>query len=109
MLPYMLQIMRGFWNYMVNFVFPVLHVRSIERIYGNKGPDVVEKLFNNPVVAIPVILKRLKQKDNEWRNARREWNKIWREVICQRLHLISLSFNKIRTYKGKREKLPQVT
>jgi paired amphipathic helix protein Sin3a len=33
------------------------------------------------VVAVPVILKRLKQKDNEWRNARREWNKIWREVL----------------------------
>ncbi|ELR12555.1 paired amphipathic helix protein sin3, putative [Acanthamoeba castellanii str. Neff] len=58
----------------------VLHIRSIERIYGNKGPDVVDKLFNNPVVAVPVILKRLKQKDNEWRNARREWNKIWREA-----------------------------
>jgi hypothetical protein len=89
-------------------LYSVLHIRSIERIYGNKGPDVVDKLFNNPgstlsdlklflvyssrrhvltcafpvlsVVAVPVILKRLKQKDNEWRNARREWNKIWREV-----------------------------
>jgi paired amphipathic helix protein Sin3a len=73
----------------------VLHIRSIERIYGNKGPDVVDKLFNNPVVAVPVILKRLKQKDNEWRNARREWNKIWREVNEKNYHksLDHRSFN----------------
>eukprot|EP00005_Dracoamoeba_jomungandri_P004864 CAMPEP_0174252262 /NCGR_PEP_ID=MMETSP0439-20130205/1801_1 /TAXON_ID=0 /ORGANISM="Stereomyxa ramosa, Strain Chinc5" /LENGTH=1190 /DNA_ID=CAMNT_0015332775 /DNA_START=101 /DNA_END=3673 /DNA_ORIENTATION=+ len=64
----------------------VLHIRSIERIYGTKGPDVVEKLFTNPVVAVPVILKRLKQKDLEWRNARREWNKIWREVNEKNYH-----------------------
>ena len=31
-----------------SILYPVLHIRSIERIYGNKGPDVVEKLFNNP-------------------------------------------------------------
>lgn len=73
----------------------VLHIRSIERIYGNKGPDVVDKLFTNPVVAVPVILKRLKQKDNEWRNARREWNKIWREVNEKNYHksLDHRSFN----------------
>lgn len=73
----------------------VLHIRSIERIYGNKGPDVIDKLFNNPAVAVPVILKRLKQKDNEWRNARREWNKIWREVNEKNYHksLDHRSFN----------------
>ena len=44
------------------------------------------------VVAVPVILKRLKQKDNEWRNARREWNKIWREVPLAFFGRISLWF-----------------
>jgi len=29
---------------------------------------------------------RLKQKDHEWRNARREWNKIWREVNEKNYH-----------------------
>ena len=58
----------------------VLNVRAIERVYGSKGPDVVEGILNNPIAAIPLVLKRLKQKDYEWRKARREWNKIWREV-----------------------------
>jgi paired amphipathic helix protein Sin3a len=58
----------------------VLHIRSIERIYGDKGTDVLDALYNSPAVTIPVILKRLKQKDHEWTKARREWNKIWREV-----------------------------
>eukprot|EP01114_Cavostelium_apophysatum_P019570 TRINITY_DN6344_c0_g1_i6.p2 TRINITY_DN6344_c0_g1~~TRINITY_DN6344_c0_g1_i6.p2 ORF type:complete len:658 (+),score=243.67 TRINITY_DN6344_c0_g1_i6:2183-4156(+) len=58
----------------------VCHVRSIERIYGERGPDVVDALYSNPSMTIPVVLKRLKQKDQEWTKARREWNKIWREV-----------------------------
>jgi paired amphipathic helix protein Sin3a len=58
----------------------VIHLKSIERIYGEQGPDVIDGLYANPVVAVPIVLKRLKQKDQEWRRARREWNKIWREV-----------------------------
>ena len=58
----------------------LLQCRSIERIYGDAGQEVLDGLFKNPVVAIPVIIKRLKQKDAEWRKARREWNKVWREV-----------------------------
>ncbi|CAG8603504.1 7985_t:CDS:10 [Funneliformis mosseae] len=30
--------------------------------------------------ALHKFLKRLKQKDEEWKRARREWNKIWREI-----------------------------
>jgi len=37
-------------------------------------------LYSNSAISIPVILKRLKQKDQEWAKARREWNKVWREV-----------------------------
>jgi hypothetical protein len=37
-------------------------------------------LYSNPNITVPVVLKRLKQKDQEWTKARREWNKIWREV-----------------------------
>jgi len=38
------------------------------------------------VVAVPIILKRLKQKDQEWRKARRDWNKIWREINEKNYH-----------------------
>jgi histone deacetylase complex regulatory component SIN3 len=48
-------------------VFTALHLRNIERIYGVKGPDVIEGLYCNPSAAIPIITKRLKQKNDEWK------------------------------------------
>lgn len=70
---------------LANFELPgdalgALHVKSIQRIYGDKGQDIIQGLFQNPVVAVPCVLRRLRQKDLEWRDARREWNKVWREV-----------------------------
>lgn len=73
-------------NYKIFTPIDVLHIRSIERIYGDKGPEVIEGLFMNPAVAVPAIMKRLRQKDQEWRAARREWNKIWREVNEKNYH-----------------------
>lgn len=58
----------------------VLNIRSIERIYGEKGGEIIDALYKNPTSTIPILLKRLRQKDREWTRARREWNKIWREV-----------------------------
>jgi paired amphipathic helix protein Sin3a len=57
-----------------------IHRASISRIYGDKGIEILEGLRKNPSVAIPIILKRLKQKDVEWKNARKELNKFWREI-----------------------------
>jgi paired amphipathic helix protein Sin3a len=57
-----------------------IHRASISRIYGDKGSEILEGLRKNPVVAIPIILKRLKQKDEEWKKARKELNKFWREI-----------------------------
>lgn len=33
---------------------------------GEQGTQVVELLKKNPAVAVPVVLARLKQKDEEW-------------------------------------------
>lgn len=41
---------------------------------------MLELLRKNPAGAIPVILRRLKQKDLEWRKARQDLNKTWKEV-----------------------------
>ncbi|CAK5268788.1 unnamed protein product [Mycena citricolor] len=35
---------------------------------------------DTPALAIPVVLQRLKQKEEEWKRGQREWNKVWREV-----------------------------
>eukprot|EP00180_Rhodochaete_pulchella_P001140 Plantae.Rhodophyta-Rhodochaete_pulchella.ctg1955.p1 GENE.Plantae.Rhodophyta-Rhodochaete_pulchella.ctg1955~~Plantae.Rhodophyta-Rhodochaete_pulchella.ctg1955.p1 ORF type:complete len:806 (+),score=140.93 Plantae.Rhodophyta-Rhodochaete_pulchella.ctg1955:54-2420(+) len=60
-----------------------VHFRAIERIYGENGVEIVEQVRINPSVAVPVVLTRLKQKDEQWRKARLEMNKIWREV-CEK-------------------------
>ena len=54
---------------------------SIKKVYGQEaGVHVVAALHDNPCVSVPIVLARLKQKDEEWKRALREWNRIWREV-----------------------------
>ncbi|XP_072834009.2 paired amphipathic helix protein Sin3b isoform X1 [Pogona vitticeps] len=57
----------------------VIQRRAIYRIYGDKAPEVIEGLKKNPLTALPVVLKRLKAKEEEWREAQQGFNKIWRE------------------------------
>ncbi|XP_040846631.1 paired amphipathic helix protein Sin3b isoform X1 [Ochotona curzoniae] len=57
----------------------VIQRRAIHRIYGDKAPEIVESLKKNPVTAVPVVLKRLKAKEEEWREAQQGFNKVWRE------------------------------
>lgn len=57
----------------------VIHQRVIRRIYGDKSPEIIEGLKKNPVIAVPLVLRRLKAKDEEWRDAQKQFNKIWRE------------------------------
>ncbi|CAL1533075.1 unnamed protein product [Lymnaea stagnalis] len=52
---------------------------SIHRIYGDKASDIIEGLKKNPVVAVPLVLRRLKAKDEEWREAQKQFNKLWKE------------------------------
>ncbi|KAF6004791.1 Paired AMPhipathic helix protein [Cyanidiococcus yangmingshanensis] len=66
-----------------------VHYRAIERVYGAHGPEMVMHVKMHPSVAVPIVLNRLKQKDEEWRRARVEMNKIWRE-ICERNYFKSL-------------------
>lgn len=58
-----------------------LYRRILKKIYGaTKGLEMIDLLYTNPSQAVPIVLRRLKQKDDEWKRAQREWNKIWREV-----------------------------
>jgi hypothetical protein len=41
------------------------------RIYGDKAQDIIDGLKKNPVVAVPVVLRRLKAKEEEWREAQK--------------------------------------
>uniref|UniRef100_A0A8C7Z5S0 Paired amphipathic helix protein Sin3a n=1 Tax=Oryzias sinensis TaxID=183150 RepID=A0A8C7Z5S0_9TELE len=57
----------------------VIHRKAIQRIYGDKAHDIIDGLKRNPAASVPIVLKRLKMKDEEWREAQRGFNKIWRE------------------------------
>lgn len=58
-----------------------VHARVIKKIYGREaGLDVLQAMQDAPALAIPVVLMRLKEKEEEWKRAQREWNKVWREV-----------------------------
>lgn len=73
----------------VNFKLPpglghtssTIYKKVIRKIYDkDRGFEVVDALHENPAIAVPIVLKRLKQKDEEWKRSQREWNKVWREM-----------------------------
>ncbi|KAL7684976.1 putative transcriptional regulatory protein Sin3 [Plasmopara halstedii] len=75
------------WNYVVEKgTFRVTHLNAITRIYGEAGSQILELLRKFPAGAIPIILKRLKQKDEEWRRAREDLNRQWKEVNEKNYH-----------------------
>ncbi|WVZ14020.1 hypothetical protein V8G54_011586 [Vigna mungo] len=63
--------------------FTVLNLRCIERLYGDHGLDVIDILRKNPTHALPVILTRLKQKQEEWSRCRSDFNKVWAEIYAK--------------------------
>ena len=61
-------------------ILNTIHRNAISRLYGDAGPEMLTLLFKNPAVAAPVVVKRLRQKDNEFRSAREVMNRRWREL-----------------------------
>ncbi|XAR48027.1 hypothetical protein NMG60_11030718 [Bertholletia excelsa] len=66
--------------------FTALNMRCIERLYGDHGLDVMEVLRKNAPMALPVILTRLKQKQEEWARCRADFNKVWAEIYAKNYH-----------------------
>ncbi|XP_021604424.1 paired amphipathic helix protein Sin3-like 4 isoform X3 [Manihot esculenta] len=60
-----------------------LNRRCIERLYGDHGLDVMDVLRKNASLALPVILTRLKQKQEEWARCRADFNKVWAEIYSK--------------------------
>ncbi|XP_024973666.1 paired amphipathic helix protein Sin3-like 2 isoform X2 [Cynara cardunculus var. scolymus] len=63
--------------------FTALDLRCIERLYGDHGLDVMDILRRNPALALPVILTRLKQKQEDWTKCRSDFNKVWAEIYAK--------------------------
>ncbi|KAI0078868.1 hypothetical protein K474DRAFT_1770646, partial [Panus rudis PR-1116 ss-1] len=66
---------------------PHIYEKILKKIYGREaGAEVMRALQDNPSVAVPVVLSRLKQKEEEWRRLQREWSRTWREVDCKNFY-----------------------
>lgn len=76
-----------------------LHLSTVSRLYGDHGPEVVDLLRKNPAMAIPVVLKRLRLKEEEWCAAREEAKSGWKEIVHKNFHK-SLDH---RTHQFRRE------
>ncbi|RDA91533.1 hypothetical protein CP533_4355 [Ophiocordyceps camponoti-saundersi (nom. inval.)] len=63
--------------------------RICKKIYGERGIEVVNDLLTHPFVVVPVLLTRMKQKDEEWRFSQREWEKVW-HAQTENMYLKSL-------------------
>ncbi|KAJ0754471.1 putative transcription regulator Others family [Helianthus annuus] len=63
--------------------FPALNLRCMERLYGDHGLDAMETLRRNPSAALPVVLTRLKQKQEEWTKCKSDFNKVWADIYAK--------------------------
>lgn len=61
------------------------HIGAIARLYGERGDEVLHHLGKNPLCVLPIVWRRLNEKDMEWREARQELVKDWREA-CENYH-----------------------
>lgn len=50
---------------------PTIQQRALKRLYGDKANDIIHGLKNTPSVAVPVVLRRLRAKEEEWREAQK--------------------------------------
>jgi len=67
-----------------------IYKRVLKKIYGaEKGCEVANEMFKNPFAVVPIVMGRLKQKDEEWRFTQREWEKVWQSQT-ETMHLKSL-------------------
>lgn len=67
-----------------------IYKRVLKKVYGPEhGPTAVNDMFHTPFSVVPVVLARLKQKDEEWRFSQREWERVW-QTQTEALFLKSL-------------------
>lgn len=57
-----------------------IHIGAIARVYGESGEEVLQHLMRNPLVVVPIVFKRLKEKNEEWRKVKKEMNKEWKRT-----------------------------
>nr|KYP33798.1 Paired amphipathic helix protein Sin3 [Cajanus cajan] len=77
-----------------------LNLRCIERLYGDHGLEVIDELKKNASLVLPVILTRLKQKQDEWARCRADFHEVWAEICAKNYHK---SLDPHTTYSKKQD------
>lgn len=62
-----------------------IHVGAIGRIYGDAGDEVIQHFLRNPLVVVPIVYQRLKEKDAEWRKVKEELEKEWKVTLSENM------------------------
>ena len=52
-------------------------IGALARAYGDRGDEVLQHLVQNPLIVLPIVYRRLKKKDSEWRKVRAELMSRW--------------------------------
>jgi len=52
-------------------------IGAVARAYGDRGDEVLQHLVQNPLIVLPIVYRRLKQKDMEWRKVRADLLSRW--------------------------------
>nr|GFA69173.1 paired amphipathic helix protein Sin3-like 2 isoform X1 [Tanacetum cinerariifolium] len=63
--------------------FLALNLHCIEHLYEDHGLEVMETLRKSPSTALPIILIRMKQKQEEWIKCREDFNKVWADIYAK--------------------------
>ena len=58
-------------------ITPVV-INAIARVYGDRGDEVIQHLSRNPLIVLPIVYQRLKQKHDEWRKVRDGCKEQWK-------------------------------
>jgi histone deacetylase complex regulatory component SIN3 len=71
----------GRLQYQLNrYTMNTIHINAIGRVYGTAGDEVLQHLARNPLIVLPIVYRRLKQKDAEWRNSKTETMERWNAI-----------------------------
>lgn len=60
-----------------------IHIGAIARIYGDSGEEVLQHLLRNPLVVVPIVYNRLKEKNEEWRKVKKDMRKEWKSAMSE--------------------------
>lgn len=61
--------------------FTPIHKQSLRSLYGDKAQSVEDHLCQHPVQVIPVILARLEQKQQEWKEMKQQQEEKWKKTM----------------------------